>query len=108
MDKLYQTIFFYGINLSFILYIFFIFGITKYAPDYLIQVKIFLKIYIGIILVLLFNPFIKKNTLNKVEKKIVFSSGIILLLSTTIFSSIEKYITSTGINIINNTKYKIL
>ena len=108
MNKIYHTIFLYGINISFVLYILVIFGITKYAPIYLTHVKSFLKVYVGLILITLFNPFTKKNNLNDIEKKIVFSSGLILLLSTTIFSSIEKYITSTGINIINNTKYKIL
>ena len=108
MDKIYQKLFLYGINITFILYLFVIFGINKYAPEYLSDLKYFLKIYIGFILVLLFNPFAKKEKLTSVDKKIVFSSGLILLLSTSIFSSIEKYITNSSIKIIRNTKYNII
>ena len=108
VSKIYQRLFLYGINITFILYLFVIFGINKYAPEYLSDLKYFLKIYIGIILVILFNPFVKKETLTTVEKKIVFSSGLILLLSTSIFSSIEKYITNSSIKIIRDTKYSFL
>lgn len=93
MDKIYKNIFYYGINLSFILYIFVFFGFGGYAPQYLEYLQFFLKIYISIILLVLFNPLtFKERTLDKFDRKIVFSSALFLLLSTTILDGIETYL----------------
>ena len=94
MLKLYKKIILYGLNLSFLLYIFVIFGITNYAPHYLDALRYILKIYIGLLLVIIYNPFkiINNKSFNDDDRKIVFSSGLFLLLSTGLFSGVELYI----------------
>lgn len=93
MNNFYQNIFFYGINLTFILYILIFFGIGNIAPQYLDNIQYILKIYIGLILVILYNPLTyKKREFKEFDRNIVFTSGLFLILSTTIFKSIEKYL----------------
>jgi len=57
--------------------------------------KTFLQIYIGILLVITYNPFTyKDHQFGEFDRQLVFSSGIFLLLSTTIVSSIHEYLRS--------------
>lgn len=74
-----------------ILYIIAFVGLSFNAPKYLFLLREIMKIYISIILILRFNPYYK-NKYNKsnyeFDRKLVFSSAIILLLTT----SVTKYI----------------
>ena len=93
MEKLYQNIFIYGTYISYILYIIVLFGITSYAPAYLDYLKSFLKIYIAIILILLYNPVTyKKKQFTDFDRKIAFSAGIFLLFTSTLISGAEQYL----------------
>ena len=92
MNKLHERIYNYILYLTYILYGLAIFGITKYAPDYLDVLKNIIKIYVSLILLIKFNPLIKtSNCMSDFDRNIVFSSGIFLLLSTSIISIIEYY-----------------
>jgi flagellar biosynthesis protein FliP len=68
--------------ISSILYILVLFGVFTFAPDYLIYVTSFIKIYISIILLYKFNPLHKSIHITNDDKKIIFTSGIYLLLTT--------------------------
>ena len=101
MNKIHENMYNYAIYLSYLLYAFAIFGITKYAPQYLAALKNIIKIYVSLVLVIKFNPFTNKsNYLSDFDRKLVFSSGMFLLLSTSIISIIEHYIS----NIIKTTQ----
>ncbi len=92
MNKFYQNIFFYGINISFILYILAFLGLGGCAPQYLDYLQYGLKIYVSIILIILYNPITyKEREFKEFDRSIVFTSGLFLLLSTTILDNIEKY-----------------
>jgi len=93
MNDVYKKIFLYGINASYILYFIVLFGIGGYAPEYLSYLRSFLKIYIAILLIILYNPytFKKKKEFGEFDRKLVFSSAIFLLLSTTAISGVEEY-----------------
>jgi hypothetical protein len=55
--------------------------------------KSFLRIYIGLLLFINYNPYTyKQKQFGEFDRQLVFSSGIFLLLSSTIISSIESYI----------------
>ena len=98
--KIHEAIYNYAIYISYILYILIIFGITKYAPQYLDMLKNIIKIYVSIILIVKFNPYtFKEKKISEFDSRLVFSSGIFLLLSTSIISILEKYF----IDIIKNT-----
>ena len=93
MNKIYQKLFLYGLNLSYVLYLFVVLGITSVAPQYLSYLRTFLKIYIGLILVYFYNPFTyKEKNFTIFDRKLVFSAGIFLLLSTTLLAGAEEYI----------------
>jgi hypothetical protein len=61
-------------------------GIYNKAPQYLLKLDFYLKLYIGIFLVLRYNPIFPfvKNKLEEFDKKLIFSSGIFILLTTII------------------------
>jgi len=93
MTKLSETLFLYSLNASFALYIIVLFGVGGYAPQYLESLKSFLRIYIGLLLFINYNPYTyKQKQFGEFDRQLVFSSGIFLLLSSTIISSIESYI----------------
>ena len=93
MNKFFQDIFLYGLNISYILYFIALFGISSYAPQYLEHLRAFLKYYIAILLIGLYNPFTyKERKFGEFDRKLVLSAGIFLLLSTSLISGVEKYI----------------
>ena len=103
MTKLSERIFLYSLNASFALYIIVLLGVGGYAPQYLEVLKSFLRIYIGMLLVISYNPYTYNNhKFGEFDRQLVFSSGIFLLLSSTIISSIESYIQYKAKNLINN------
>ncbi len=78
------------INCSFLLFILVSLGITKFAPKYLFFTREFLKIYIGLLLITLCNPIIKINDYKDIlDNKILFNIGLLLILSSVFYSSIE-------------------
>ena len=91
--KFSELLFLYSINISFVLYIIVLLGIGGFAPEYLHYLKTFLQIYIGILLVITYNSFTyKERQFGEFDRQLVFSSGVFLLLSTTIIGSFERYL----------------
>jgi hypothetical protein len=94
MFRLHERFFLTLMYSSYILYFVILLGIVNYAPFYFDYLKNFLKIYIGFLLVYLYNPITyKKKDFTNIDREIIFSAGIFLLLSTTVISSIESYFT---------------
>tara|TARA_B100000927_G_scaffold137031_2_gene110633 strand:- start:32369 stop:32692 length:324 start_codon:yes stop_codon:yes gene_type:complete len=93
MNKLYQNILLYGLNFSYVLYFFAMLGISSLAPQYLSRLRIFLKIYVALLLIYFYNPLTyKEKKFTDFDRKLAFSAGIFLLLSTTIVDSIEIFL----------------
>lgn len=110
--KIYENIFLYSLYLIIFLTILAIFGLSKTAPIYLKYLKTFLQIYIGLLLVYLYNPFIfnKNKKFTDIDRKIIFTSGSFLLFSSALISYIENFvdiykIIPYGDNIENLQKY---
>ena len=92
MEKLIENVFFYSINLSFVLYLLVFFGVGGFAPQYLDFLQYGLKLYVAIILIILYNPLTyKERRFREFDRNIVFTSGIFLLLSSTILNNMESY-----------------
>jgi hypothetical protein len=87
-NNILEKTYFYTKTLFWILYIFVFFGVWAEAPEYLSMVQSMLKIVIGVILVYLFNPFTKTKFTN-FHRQVVFSSGILLLLSSSLASFLK-------------------
>ena len=93
MKKLYQNIFLYGLYLSYILYFIVLFGLSGYAPQYLDYLRTLLKLYISLVLIVLYNPlFYKERKFEQFDRNIVFSCAIFLLLSTSLTQGMDEYI----------------
>ena len=70
MSKFYEKIFLYSLYASYILYILVLLGITNLAPEYLKYLREFLKLYIGLLLVLIYNPLTyKKRGFSEFDRK---------------------------------------
>ena len=93
MNKVYKDIFLYGLNFSYVLYFLAMLGISSLAPQYLSNLRIFLKIYVALLLIYFYNPITyKEKKFTNFDRKLAFSAGIFLLLSTTIVDSIELFL----------------
>ena len=89
-NNLYEKIFLYSVNLSFILYFLALLGVGSYVPIYLENLKSLLKIYVGVLLFVRYNPITYKDKkFSEFDRQLVFSSSLLLLLSTALISGIE-------------------
>ena len=75
----------YLTTLSIILYVLVLFGVSSYTPEYLVYITSLIKLYVSVVLIYKFNPFMTKNNfVSKTDKDMIFYSGIYLLLTTVI------------------------
>jgi hypothetical protein len=81
--KYHQLIFDLALYLSYILYIIAYFRLKEYDPKYSRILEEVIKYYVIGFLLIRFNPF-TKNTFTEFDRRIVFSSAIFLLTTTTI------------------------
>ena len=66
---------------SYILYAIAFTGILSLNPKYLSTLEMITQIYISLFLIIRFNPFVKKYTMTLLDKKIAYSAGVFLFLS---------------------------
>ena len=91
--KWHENLFLYLLYISWFIYGVALLGITVLAPQYLMVLKNILKIYISLFLIIKFNIYHKGNDyMSKFDKRISFTSGVFLLLTTTITDLVEKYV----------------
>jgi hypothetical protein len=103
ITKVNEIFFLYSLRASFILYIIVLLGVGGFAPQYLEYLKSFLRIYIGSLLVIYYNPITyNERKFGEYDRQLVFSSGVFLLLSSTIIGSIESYLQSNAKMVIGN------
>ena len=101
--KVNEIFFLYSLRASFLLYIIVLLGVGGFAPQYLEYLKSFLRIYIGSLLVIYYNPITyNERKFGEFDRQLVFSSGVFLLLSSTIIGSIESYLQSNAKMVISN------
>jgi hypothetical protein len=65
-------------------------GISKTAPKYLDTIEYYVKIYVCLFLIWRFNPFRQIKQFTNLDKKIAFSSGMIIL-TTSFLTNILEY-----------------
>lgn len=81
--KLYENTYLYMTYLFYVLYVLTMFGLWNNSNKYLVIVKYTLQILIGVILVIMNNPF-STHKFTKTDKQIAFSAGIFILTSTSL------------------------
>ena len=83
----FRNLFIYGMYLSYVLFAIALTGIYEIDPLYLSTLRIFLKYFICIILIVKFNPFTHKISYRATDvefnRHLIFHSAIFLLLATT-------------------------
>ena len=62
------------------------FGFKKYAPQILEFINYYLKIYICLFLIWRFNPLRKVKEITRLDRHIIFNSGVIVLTTTALNS----------------------
>ena len=68
-------------NLTFFLWICAIIGVIYIDPQYISTINMGIQIYIGCMLLYIFNPWSKKKRINKEEKDMIYIAGSLLIIS---------------------------
>jgi len=104
MGNVFDYVFITTLYSMFVLIWLVILGIGKFAPKYLEPVQTFLKLYIGGLLFVRYNPATYKDrTFREFDRKIVFTCSIFLLLSTGLISGIKNRIVKDAAPHVNKT-----
>lgn len=100
MNHRYHHHFFeYMLYASYILFAIAFTGIYNIDPSYLTTLNAIIKYYVCLFLLVQFNPYIETKTLDtEFTKRIVFSAGIFLLLTTGI-TDYASYLLNTQFNV---------
>jgi hypothetical protein len=94
--KWHQHAYMYIVNISNILLIISVTGIITLSPIYLNILQKFTLYYTCFVLIARFNPFIYKlNKCNLHDRKIAFSAGMTLFVTTSLFHFFEKFFITT-------------
>jgi hypothetical protein len=91
-SKWHKQLFIYVLYLSYIMIFISLTGAVSWAPEYLSIIQKYIIYYISIILIGRFNPYMNITTFDKYDKRIIFSAGITLLLTTSAVHIFENYI----------------
>jgi len=86
MNIIIKQIYNYSIYVWYILYFLSFLGLYSKAPQYLTTVDLLLRMYVSLFLIIRYNPYTKVK-FTEFDKKIIFSAGVFLILSTTITSA---------------------
>lgn len=85
----------YIVIIFYILYISLFLGINVENEKYIQPLRTLIRMFIGLFLIVHFNPYIHKTSLNNTDINIIMSSGIVILLdagfSSLIDENLEKY-----------------
>lgn len=85
--KIYTTI----LITTYIVYFLALFGITLVNPLLIDELEKVIQVYVSLFLIYRFNPF-NTITYNELDRKIAFSAGIFLLMTTSINSILRYYL----------------
>lgn len=95
-QKLYKGV----LYTSYVLYALSLFSIYNKAPEYLSTLNVILKLYVSLFLIIRFNPFVK-TTFTDFDRQIAFSSGIFLVLTTTLTQYLQSIATTINHTVIS-------
>lgn len=93
------------VNLTYILLLLSLTGVMVISPVYLSTIKTITLYYICFVLIFRFNPFVnKRNKFDVYDRKIAFSAGMTLFLTTSLFQIFQNFF----INTVKQTKNGII
>lgn len=75
----YEKLFIYVTYFVYLCYIFVALGVWHHAPEYLSIINYLRQVYVGITLLVVFNPLRSKIKFTEFHRKIIFTSSLFLL-----------------------------
>ena len=66
-------------------------GLVDTAPEYIDKLESYVKVYVALFLVLRFNKYTGTSTFTPIDRKIVFSAGMIVLSTSALNWLVESY-----------------
>ena len=81
--------FYYIVYIFYLLYVGLYLGLDKKYEKILLRLKTGIRIFIGIFLLLHFNPYVKNRRLTELDTKIILSSAIVIILDAGVSAFIE-------------------
>lgn len=90
-----HKLFIYGLYTSYFLFFIALTGIISLSPAYLTSLEKWIKYYVCFIILIRFNPFIAEKHLKNntdFDRRVAFSAGLFLLLSTSLVDIVQNYI----------------
>ena len=63
-------------------------GVSSFAPTYLERLHTIMQVYVGLFLIIRFNPFMKRPNFSELDRKVAYSAGLFIIATT----SIAKYL----------------
>lgn len=97
----------YIFNFTYFIYFIAFTGIFAFEPSYLVIFNDIIKYYIGIFLIIRYNPFISVKKLTEFDREIVFSAGIFVLLTTALANIAQRYLEKNIKKVIDETSKTI-
>ena len=94
-----KHLYIFAIYASYILSFAALFGVWSYAPKYLETVESWLQLYVGLFLAARFNPLLGKKTFDSFDRRIVFSSAVFLLAT----SSLTQFVRARATSLLQKT-----
>ena len=92
-ENIYLTI----LYMSYIMYFVAFTGAVSLNPNYLSTIETVIKYYISIMLLIRFNPFVERK-ITKFDKKLVFTSALLLFISTAAYSIAINYFKNLNVS----------
>lgn len=90
-----KNIFLYGNYISYMVFILAFTGVVSIAPTYLDTLNTILKYYVCGFLLIRFNPLVEiKSRDAEFDRKVAFSAGVFLLLTTTATTIAKEYVSA--------------
>jgi len=77
--------------ITYFLYVVIALGLSASAPRYLNDLVYYTKIYVGLFLVIRFNPF-RRVKFTPLDARIAFNAGMFLLFATVLNGILQKYV----------------
>jgi hypothetical protein len=59
-------------------------GVWSLAPDYLEMLRMGVQLYVSLFLIVRFNPYVKRVKFSELDRKVAYSAGIFMFMSTII------------------------
>lgn len=100
--------FYYIVYIFYLLYLGILYlGVDKKYEKYLLTLKTGIRIFIGVFLILHFNPYVKNKRLTDLDTKIILSSAIVIILDAGVSAFIEDKLQEYKLKITKNNNIEI-